>query len=95
MALFGGTLESRPYVIEFEDGTEVKVDAYDVQEAMFTGVLKRNQECGEGEGPRVVSARPDADALRQRRVEDSEVRRLLGSVLASKLARDPDPEEAE
>ena len=90
--LFSDKLVSKPYVVEFEDGSEMKVDAYDIQEAMFTGVLKRNRECGEGEGPSVVGARPDADVLRQRALDDGLFRRLVASIYTDLATPVEDPE---
>jgi hypothetical protein len=89
MGLFDRTPVSKPYVIEFEDGTEVKVDAYDIQEALMAGCMKRSRTNGPGEElPNVAGARPDADKLKQRALDDGLVRRLVGSIQALDEGKD-------
>lgn len=98
MSLWGNAPISKPYVVDFNDGTEVRVDAYDIQEAMMAGAIKRCHEAGVESGPQVVGVRPDADKLKQRQLEDGAVARLLSSVLRGvdrEGAPDPDKDDDE
>ncbi len=92
--MWGTTPISKPYVVEFDDGTEVSVDAYDIQEAVMAGVLKRCHEAGIESGPAVVGVRPDADKLKQRELADGMVARLVSSVQSRPGGEDePDPDK--
>ncbi len=94
MGIFNNTPISKPYVVEFEDGTEAKVDAYDIQEACMAGAMKRNQE-NTGDSPAVIGIRPDADRLKQRAAQDGMVRKLVESIQVELAGGDEAREQEE
>lgn len=81
MSLFDKELRSRPYVIELVSagGTvvEVKVEAYDVMEAIVTAMVRAETEHGEDPTRKVSNMRPDVDHLREQAMAESVVKRIV------------------
>lgn len=97
MSLFDKTLRSRPYVVEFktQDGkVEVKVDAYDAEEAMLAGILQVNSQHGDDPTREVSGVRPNIDKLRETETENSVVKIIIDSVSRARKKRTDGEEKA-
>lgn len=96
MSLFNKEPQPRPYLVEMTapggDPVEVKVEAYDVMEAVFCAALRATTQHGEDLTRVVTGVRPDVDKLRFAAAEDSVVRRIVDAVGHPKLEINPKDE---